>query len=171
LTQMMSYWTFSDVFEEQGVVKTPFYGDFGLVAEDGIPKPSFDVFELLHELGDKRLPEEASDVLVTRRDDGTVVLAAWNLVEPGAEGGSKTIAFDLKGVRVNAHAAIRRVDSSHGDTLDAWKKMGSPNYPTKAQIEALRKASETGPPEVRPIRDGRLTLTIPPMGLAVVEIR
>ncbi len=171
LTQMMSYWTFSDVFEEQDVVKTPFYGGFGLVAEDGIPKPSFDVFELLHELGDKRLPEEASDVLVTRRDDGTVVLAAWNLVEPGAEGGSKTIAFDLKGVRVNAHAAIRRVDSSHGDTLDVWKKMGSPNYPTKAQIEALRKASETGPPEVRPIRDGRLTLTIPPMGLAVVEIR
>src|SRR5581483_556512 len=26
----MSYWTFSDVFEEQGVVKTPFYGGYGL---------------------------------------------------------------------------------------------------------------------------------------------
>ena len=56
MTHMMSYWTFSDVFEEQGVVKTPFYGGFGLVAEDGIPKPAFDVFELLHELGDERLP-------------------------------------------------------------------------------------------------------------------
>ena len=38
LTEMMSYWTFSDVFEEQGVVKTPFYGGFGLLAERSIPK-------------------------------------------------------------------------------------------------------------------------------------
>jgi len=37
---MMSYWTFSDVFEEQGVVKTPFYGGFGILAERGIPKPA-----------------------------------------------------------------------------------------------------------------------------------
>ena len=57
MTEMMSYWTFSDVFEEQGVVKTPFYGGYGLLAERGIPKPSFDAFELLHKLGDVRLPE------------------------------------------------------------------------------------------------------------------
>ena len=50
-TKMMSYWTFSDVFEEGGVIKTPFYGGFGIVAEDGIPKPAFDAFKLLHKLG------------------------------------------------------------------------------------------------------------------------
>ena len=52
LTSMMSYWTFSDVFEEQGVVKTPFYGGFGLLAEDNIPKAAFNDFALLHRLGD-----------------------------------------------------------------------------------------------------------------------
>jgi xylan 1,4-beta-xylosidase len=171
MVNMMSYWTFSDVFEEQGVVKTPFYGGFGLLAEDGIPKPAFDVFALLHELGDERLPEALGDVLATRRSDGTLVIAAWNLVEPRVDGKSKTIAIDLKGIGENAHATIRRVDNSHGDTLDAWKKMGSPKNPTKAQIEALRKASETGPPEVRAIGHHRLMLSVPPMGLAVVEIR
>jgi xylan 1,4-beta-xylosidase len=171
MVDMMSYWTFSDVFEEQGVVKTPFYGGFGLVAEDGIPKPAFDVFALLHELGEERLPEPQGDVLATRRSDGTVVIAAWNLVEPGADGKAKTIAIDLKGTGDNAQATIRRVDGSHGDTLDAWKKMGSPQNPTQAQIDALRKASETGPPEVRAIVHHRLTLTLPPIGLAVVEIR
>ena len=35
----MDYWAFSDVFEEQGVVRTPFYGGFGLIAADNIPKP------------------------------------------------------------------------------------------------------------------------------------
>ncbi len=41
LVDILAYWTFSDVFEEQGVVKTPFYGGFGLLAEDSIPKPAF----------------------------------------------------------------------------------------------------------------------------------
>ena len=38
---IMSYWSFSDVFEEQGVVKTPFYGGYGLMAAGNIPKPAF----------------------------------------------------------------------------------------------------------------------------------
>ncbi len=170
LAGMMSYWTFSDVFEEQGVVKTPFYGGFGLMAEDGIPKPAFDAFKLLHELGTERLPAAADDVLATRREDGTLVIAAWNLVEPGAGGADKTIDFDFKGIAADARASIRRVDSAHGDTLDAWKKMGSPKNPTQAQIAALRTASEMGPAEMRSIRGHHLTLALPPMGLALIEI-
>jgi len=170
LTDMMSYWTFSDVFEEQGVVKTPFYGGFGLVAEDGIPKPAFNVFALLHELGNERLPVDSPGILATRRADGTLEVAAWNLVEPGLNSANRTIVFDLKGVAAGAEVTIRRVDASHGDTLDAWKQMGSPKYPTKEQIAALRKASEIGAPETQFLRGSRLTLTVPPMGLALVEI-
>ena len=99
------------------------------------------------------------------------MIAAWNLVEPGAAGAEKTITFDLNNIATGAHAVIRRVDAAHGDSLDAWKKMGSPAYPTKAQIEALRKASETGAPEMVEIPRGRLSLTVPSMGLAVVEVR
>ena len=51
--QIMSYWAFSDVFEEQGVVKEPFYGGYGVMAEDDIPKPAFNAFKLLHKLGDR----------------------------------------------------------------------------------------------------------------------
>jgi xylan 1,4-beta-xylosidase len=49
--------------------------------------------------------------------------------------------------------------------------MGSPRYPTAAQIAALKKASRIGPPEVRTLDGGQLRLTLPPMGLAVIEIR
>ena len=171
MVNLMSYWSFSDVFEEQGVVKTPFYGGFGIVAEGGIPKPAFNAFALLHELGDVRLPAPSSDVLATRRKDGTLAIAAWNLVEPGAAGAEKTVTLELKNVAAGARAVIRRVDAAHGDTLAAWKKMGSPAYPAKTQIEALRKASETGAPETRQITQHQLKLTLPPMGLAVVEIR
>jgi xylan 1,4-beta-xylosidase len=168
---MMSYWTFSDVFEEQGVVKTPFYGGYGLIAENGVPKPAFDVFTLLHDLGDERIAAPENDVLVTRRKNGSLVIAAWNLVEPEATGPDKTITLDLKGVSSGAHATIRRVDAKHGDTLAAWKTMGSPRYLSKAQVAELKKASEIGAPENVTLHGGQLTLTIPQKGLAVVEIR
>ena len=168
---MMSYWTFSDVFEEQGPVKTPFYGGYGLIAEGGIPKPAFNVFAMLHELGVQRIAEPEDNVLVTRRDDGTLVIAAWNLVEQDATGPDKTITLDLKGVPPNARVSIRRSDAQHGDTLAAWDKMGKPRYPSLEQIAALKKASEPGPPEVRSLDGDHLTLTLPPRGLAVIEIQ
>jgi len=167
---MMSYWTFSDVFEEQGVVKTPFYGGFGLMAENGIPKPAFRAFELLHTLGVERLPVASGSVLATRRADGTLVVAAWNYATPGEAAQSKTVVLDLQG-RKATHAVIRRVDATHGDTLNAWRKMGSPSYPTRAQMDALRKASEIGPAEQVKITGHQLKLELPVMGLAVVEIQ
>lgn len=169
--QMMSYWTFSDVFEEGGVVKTPFWGGFGIIAEDNIPKPAFNAFAMLHHLGDQRIAEPEEDVLVTRREDGSLVVAAWNLVEPGATAPSKTITLDLKNVAPNATVSIERSDAQHGDTLAAWKRMGSPRYPTVAQIAELKKASQPGPPEDTKLNGNQLTLTIPPMGLAVIEVQ
>jgi xylan 1,4-beta-xylosidase len=83
---MMSYWTFSDVFEEQGVVKQPFYGGFGLIAAGDIPKPSYNAFKLLHRLGDERISVNSNSVLVTRQKDGSLVVAAWNLVPPDQTG-------------------------------------------------------------------------------------
>ncbi len=66
LTESMSYWSFSDVFEEQGVVRTPFYGGFGLIAEHGIQKPALHAFAMLHELGDRRIKVDSESALATR---------------------------------------------------------------------------------------------------------
>ena len=168
---MMSYWSFSDVFEEQGVVKTPFYGGYGLIAERDIPKPSFDAFELLHGLGEELLPSSSDDVLVTKRKDGKLVVAAWNLVEPGVNGTTKTIDLTLEGVKPGSAAIIRRVDAEHGDTLAAWNRMGKPRYPSLQQIAELKRASDPGPAESTALQGQTLTLQLPPMGLAVVEIQ
>lgn len=79
--------------------------------------------------------------------------------------------FELKGLRDGSYAGIRRVDAQRGDVLAAWKAMGSPKYPTRRQVEVLRRAAKIAPARDVPLRDHRLTLTLPPMGLAVVEIR
>ena len=73
LVGMLSYWTFSDVFEEQGVVKKPFYGGYGLIAEYGMPKPSFNAFQLLHLLGTRRIMIDSQSALATKRSDGAIV--------------------------------------------------------------------------------------------------
>ena len=53
----LSFWTFSDVFEEGGPASTPFNGEFGLRALGGINKASFYDFALLHQLGTQRLAQ------------------------------------------------------------------------------------------------------------------
>jgi xylan 1,4-beta-xylosidase len=171
LVEVMSYWTFSDVFEEQGVVKQPFYGGFGLLAVGGIPKPAYNAFKLLHRLGEERLALDSDSALLTRRKDGTLVVALWNLFPPGQSGPEKIMSLQFKaGTRVR-RAYISRVDQNDGDVLPAYEKMGSPPYPTAAQLEALRKAAETPAPEVQKLNGGALTVTLPPDGLALIELR
>jgi xylan 1,4-beta-xylosidase len=168
----MSWWTFDDVFEEGGPKHEPFDGGFGLIAPGMIKKPSFYDFSLLHELGDKRIANDANDVLITRRDDGSLVVAAWNLVDMDklAEGKPITMKLTFKGVKSAAHVTIQRVDEKHGNPLTAYKAMGSPRYPTQAQITELNKTSALPAPEHARLKDGELTLTLPVNGLAVIEI-
>jgi xylan 1,4-beta-xylosidase len=170
LVDIMSYWTFSDVFEEQGVIKTPFYGGFGLLAAGNIPKPAFGAFQLLHKLGDQRIALDSDSALLTRRKDGTLVLAVWNYAPPGPGGSSKTVTLQFKNLKMK-HAAISRVDRDHGDVRPAYEKMGSPRYPAQAQIQQLRKVAELSTPETREIKEGKLTLTLPAQGLAVIEVK
>jgi xylan 1,4-beta-xylosidase len=170
LTQMMSYWTFSDVFEEQGVVKTPFYGGFGLLAERGIPKAAFNDFALLHQLGDARLEVNSDSALVTRRKDGSLAIAAWNLFLPEETGSPKTFTFHFKNLGGAHSARITIVDGEHGSPLPAWETLGRPVSPSLQQIEAMRKAAPIPSPQRQDLKNGSLTLTLQPHALALIEI-
>ena len=169
---MMSWWTFDDVFEEGGVKREPFDGGFGLIAPGRINKPSFYDFSLLHELGTVRLQNEADNVLVTRRQDGSLVVAAWNLVDMDklAQGSPVTLRLKFKGVPPTARVAIQRVDEAHGNPMPVYRAMGSPVYPTQAQIRALNQASALPAPEQASLVDGTLALTLPVNGLALIQV-
>ena len=171
LVDEMSYWTFSDVFEEQGVVKHPFYGGYGLIAAGGIPKPSFTVFKVLHQLGHERITLNSDSEVATRGADGSLIVATWNLVRPGQRGSPKTVTMHFKHLGGRRHAYISRVDRDHGDPHPAYENMDSPIYPTMAQLQNLREAALADAPEIRELKDGELSLTIPEDGLAVIVVR
>ena len=168
---MMSFWTFGDVFEEDGAVKEPFHGGFGLIAAGGIKKPSYAGFALLHRLGHERLANTAPNVLVTRREDGTLAVAAWNLVDPDQPGAPRLIRFEFRGVIPDAQLRLTRADAQHGNTLAAYEAMGSPRYPTAAQIRQLNAGAGLRAPQTLPLKDGKIYLELPPDGLALLEIQ
>ena len=166
LLSLMSYWTFSDVFEEQGVVKTPFYGGYGLIAERGIPKAAFRAFELLHRLGDRRLDASSEDALVTKTANGTIVVALWNYAEPDENAAPKTFHLNMNGAKAK-HYRMQFVDPDHGSSFDAWTKMGSPEFPTLRQIDDLIKASALPPAEKHSLPEA---ITVPRQRLVVLEL-
>jgi xylan 1,4-beta-xylosidase len=168
--EMLSYWTFDDVFEENGVVEGPFHGGFGLIGAEGIKKPAYNAFALLHKLGETRLANPAPNVLVTRRSDGTLAIAAWNLVDPDQKGSAQSMTLEFQAAKPNSRPQLSRVDSQHGNTLAAYEKMGRPRYPTQKQIEELNRAADPGAPETVSLKDGRIDLQIPVNGLLLLEI-
>ena len=170
LVNIMSYWDFSDVFEEQGVVKKPFYGGYGLVAERGIPKPSFNAFALLHRLGAQRLPLSSTSALATTDGDGFVAIAVWNYAAPEEKGAPRTYQLVFNGLSGTPNARVRIIDRQHGSALTAWRDMGEPAFPTLTQIRRLREAGKLPALQAMPVRGGRLTLVLEPHALALVEI-
>ncbi len=167
MTTIMAYWCFSDVFEEQGVVKKPFYGGYGLIAVGGIPKAAFNAFAMLHRLGDQRLSPELKDALVTKRADGTLAIAVWNYADPGKGGPPRD--FELRFTQGRA-ADVTILDEQHGSALTEWRKMGEPPFPGREQQQALRNAAWLPSPRRMPIQDGALRLTLAPHALALIEV-
>ena len=178
----MAYWSFSDVFEEQGVVRTPFYGGFGLVAADDIPKASFNVFAILHKLGDRRIALQSDSALATVRNDGGLTLALWNYAPPSGTGASytlpaspvgpaRTFELDLRHLPAGARVDVLRVDPTHSNVVAAFDAMGRPQGSlTRDQVAKLKQAGALAPAEHLTLHDGKLSVTVPAHGLAVLTI-
>ena len=86
---------------------------------------------------------------------------------------TRTVSFDEpRDARYLAArtARVLRLDAESGDVSGAYRRMGSPIYPTPAQLQQLLKASTLPAPQEVPIVDGRLSITLPPYGLATVEV-
>ncbi|MFY9645773.1 MAG: glycosyl hydrolase family 39, partial [Terriglobales bacterium] len=65
---------------------------------------------------------------------------------------------------------VSRADSEHGNTLAAYKSMGSPLYPTQAQVRALNGVAETASSQEFHLSKGSLRLRIPVNGVVLLEV-
>ena len=150
----------------------------------GIAKPSFNTYKLLNALGSERL-EADGPVLASKREDGMIAALVWNLAEvtqpsgiPGLShsrslrGEAKTLLVDIAGARPGQSVSVRYVDQERGSPMPAWREMGSPQYPSRQQIDTLRQRADIAPAQkMRLDRQGRLTLSLPPEGVALLELQ
>lgn len=181
--QAMSHWVLSGAYEELGVADYLLKeGDAGWATLfRGIARPSFNTYKLLHALGDERLVGEGP-VLASHRG-GKVSALVWNLAEakqpagiPGAtavrtvSGSHKRLDVRFAGLRAGTRARVSYVDQERGSPMPAWRAMGSPQYPTPAQIALLRSAADIAPAKAARLGEGgSLSLDLPPEGVALIE--
>ena len=138
MNEAYSYWTFGDVFEEQGVPDSLFHGGFGLVAAGNIPKPTFWTFYFF-----KKLKEFSSECV--HRDDDSVIVkndagyagVLWNIDKDDEE---REYTFSLP--EDGEYTLITKtVDETCCNPLKIWHDMGELAYPTAEETELIKSAA------------------------------
>src|ERR1035441_5941428 len=81
LLQGMSYWTYTDLFEEPGPPPTPFHGGFGLLNREGIPKPAYFAYKYLHAVQGNEIPLQDSQAFAAVDHDRVATLI-WDFQQP-----------------------------------------------------------------------------------------
>jgi xylan 1,4-beta-xylosidase len=168
--QALSFWTFSDVFEEGGPAQHAFEGQFGLRATGGINKASYYDFALLHKLGTQRIASDADDIIVTKLADGSLAIALWNLAPTNQSPAPKSVTLDFTGLAKDAKVSMQRVDDNHSNVMKPYSALGSPSYPKPAQVEQLNRETALPAPEMLALTHGTLTLTLDKNALVLIHV-
>ncbi|MET0308196.1 MAG: beta-xylosidase [Sphingomonas sp.] len=168
-------------------VGQPWFAGYRQLATRDVDLAVLNVMRLFSRLGaeqvaatsDRQLPLDAilkdgvragPDIgaLATRTSRGGTAILLWNYHDDDLPGPTARIALAVTG-KHGGRARLWRVDETHGNAFGAWKRMGSPASPDLAQVDALKRASRIAP-ESLAARDGKLSLTIPRQGVALVEL-
>ena len=173
---ILSYWTFSDIFEEWPFKSAPFTSGFGMQTIYGTAKPVFRAFELLHRAGHARydIPTEnlspnVGFLCTTNSSHLQLLVSNWNTL------GSKdlkneTFQISFFGVTSSYSGTLERIDETHANPQAAWIKMGSPTYPTPQQIAIMDHASLLVPEPIHASEAGAYVITIPPYGVVALTL-
>jgi xylan 1,4-beta-xylosidase len=175
----MSYWVFTDIFEELGPPTIPFHGGFGLLTEGGIKKPAYFAFQFLNRLGPTELENADSCSWVCRDEHGNAQLLIWDLTHPtDGEIADQTYFRQIHPPKSKGSVSIRltgvtpgdyqlslwQVGFEKNDAYSAWLEMGSPAQLSREQEQDLHTAS-SGKPEfvslVKVAADGHFEQSLP----------
>lgn len=157
----MSFWTLTDIFEENGPAPRPFYGGFGLVNFQGIRKPSFWAFKFLSMLGNVELQDLDDASYVCRDTNGTVQILLWDLTAPtqGGKISDQNYFFHPHPAKAKQKVTIRLSDVSPGDyhltvyrigyhfndPYSRYMELGSPSDLSPAKATELKNISNGKP--------------------------
>jgi xylan 1,4-beta-xylosidase len=176
LVEGYSFWTFSDIFEENYFPSVPFHGGFGLLNLHGIPKPTYRAFELLHRLGSELLlvdgSHETVNAWVVRKEHSITVLLT-NHALPRHPIKTEQVEIKLSNAPRACYAYVERIDEAHANGRAMWREMGEPEYLSAQEVELLEEASRMWkePHPCEHVKDELyLDISLPPHAVAAITV-
>jgi xylan 1,4-beta-xylosidase len=188
----LSFWTFSDIFEEGGFVSAPYHDGFGMQTVYAVPKPVYRAFQLISQQPATAVPVTSSspstarpgsitvntvDVTVSTSTAGsttTVVALVTNFNTPNQPITTETISISFTNVQgtVPSSATLLLIDSTHAFAKPVWINASQPEYPSSAEIADELAASQFQPVQVPLTPSGTNTyavsLTLEPQSVASI---
>lgn len=150
----MSYWVFTDIFEESAPRFTPFHGGFGLLNTQGIKKPAFFSYSFLNKLGEIELQNTDTHSWATKNKNGNMQVLFWdftNTLPDTAINNQQYYVQDLpskpKGiVKIEASGLLKgrykleifKVGYKVNDVFTDYLAMNKPKQLTKEQVNTLK---------------------------------
>jgi xylan 1,4-beta-xylosidase len=166
----MSYWTFTDIFEEAGPRTTPFHGGFGLMNYQDIKKPAYYAFKYLNALGHTELNCADSSAIICKDTKGNLQALVWDFTidHPGDSvhnqvfykrnlpaKTSPTINLKIKGLAPGKYVVtVCKTGYGANDPYTAYFKLGSPSQLTVEQVKAIKQQDNDQPVEKQTIEIG-----------------
>lgn len=149
LVDIFSYWTFTDIFEEQGMISTPYHGGFGMMNIYGVRKAVWRAFELLHQAGDIRVqvnyPTATNltvDVLALKKAQQVMVFVTnIDVVTNPIEKQLVLVQIPVAAGMVR-EAVVTQIDENNANSYTAWLELDKPQYPTREQNDYMNKKSQ-----------------------------
>jgi xylan 1,4-beta-xylosidase len=190
--ESLSYWTFTDIFEENGAGDTIFHGGFGMINFQGIVKPVFHIYRFLHALGDQCIERGDGFIVTKNSHTGGLTGLAYHYppemmkAAPGhfrassPEASEKALSvcqptplsIEWTGLPPHASVLVETLDRENGDALTAWRALGKPETPTREQAALLKEAAANTRKEIlQADATGRFTLNRPMTPCSVVLIQ
>jgi xylan 1,4-beta-xylosidase len=157
----MSYWTFTDIFEEAGPRFTPFHGGFGLLNYQSIKKPAFYSFSFLNRLGETELVNADSSSWACKSSNGNIQVLFWDFTNthPGDSVNNQVyyvrdlpakpkgkVQVNISGIpEGNYLLEINKVGYHVNDPYSTYLAMGRPNQLTKQQVDTIKRLNDGSP--------------------------
>lgn len=171
----MSYWTFTDIFEESGVPTEPLHGGFGLMTMNGLKKPTYYSYQFLSQLGGTEVVSSDENSWVCKDKNGNIQILAYDITMPeyGKKDFNNTIfavdrpagekgklKVNLTGVEDGLYnMEIYKTGYRHNDIQTIYCDLGQPHNISPAQYKALENHSQNAPYslQVVEVKDGKFT--------------
>jgi xylan 1,4-beta-xylosidase len=156
----MSYWTFTDIFEENGPPPRPFHGGFGLINYQGIEKPAFWAYKFLAQLGGTELKNSDGSSYACTDGNGGVQVLLWDLTHPTGDKTSDqdfffkphpspekgNVTVRLKNLAPGSYRLkVYQIGYQQNDPYSRYLEMGSPVDLNRETVSDLKKLSSGKP--------------------------